>query len=66
MTDGQVVLFLMGLAAVYWLFKKKKPPEVVFFDVVEIWEQPKKRTPPWMVNVVFVAGVVLFIWIMNR
>jgi hypothetical protein len=47
-------------------FKRKRQQEFFIVDFVDVFQAPKKRLPPSLVNVLIVAGIVLYIWIVNR
>jgi hypothetical protein len=66
MTDQEIGLLMLAGAIVIWLVKRKKKPQVVFFDIVDVWIPVEKKTPRWLVNLAIAAGIALFIWIMNR
>jgi hypothetical protein len=65
MTSGEIGVFLIIGAVVLSLFKRKKPSNVVFVEMFEWVEvRQKAKLPRSLVNLAFVAGVVLFIWMM--
>jgi hypothetical protein len=66
MTDGQIGLLVIFGAAVLLLFKGKKKPGTLIIETFEVFHAPRRRTPGWLVNMAIVAGIALFIWIMNR
>jgi len=67
MTDVQIIGMVIFGAIVLTLFKgKKKPPGMIIVETFEVFHSPRRRTPPWLVNMAIVAGIVLFIWVMNR
>jgi hypothetical protein len=67
MTGAQVVGLVIFGAIVLTLFKgKKKPPGMLIIETFEVFHAPRRRTPVWLVNMAVVAGIALFIWIMNR
>ena len=78
MTSQEVgVLILVGLAMVLYGRRKKRqtpPPargEMFFVETIEFIEvrsRPKapEKAPAFLVNLAIVAGIVAFIWVMNR
>jgi hypothetical protein len=74
MTDQQlgVVMILVGLAVILSRQRKKRQNspargEIVFIEMIEMIEVRKSRkVPEFVVNLAIVAGIVAFIWVMNR
>jgi hypothetical protein len=67
MTSGEIVfLVIVGVVALS-LFKRKKAPKVVFVEMFEWIEVPRRpKFPRFLVNMAIMAGIAAFIWIMNR
>jgi hypothetical protein len=68
MTDAMVGwLIIGGLVFLSMMFKRKKTPETMFIQVVEIFEIRKRpRAPRFLVNLAIVALIGVFIWAANR
>jgi hypothetical protein len=69
MTDGEVgFLIICGVVALLsMMFKRKKTPDTLFIEVVEIFEIRKRpRAPRFLVNLAIVAVIGVFIWAVNR
>jgi uncharacterized membrane protein len=71
MTDHLVgvLIMLVGLAVILFSRRKKRQNAsarggVVFIEMAEIRKRPK--VPMFVVNLVIGAGIVTFIWVMNR
>jgi hypothetical protein len=65
-TSQIVFLVFLGVVAVVMLGRKKKP-DTAFFDVVEIIDvRPKRKSSRFLVNLLIVAGIGVFLWIMSR
>jgi hypothetical protein len=65
-TSQIVFLVICGIVVLSVIGRKKKPG-TVFYDVVEIIDvRPVRKKPRILVNILIVAGIVAFIWIMNR
>jgi hypothetical protein len=62
----RVFLVILGVFVLSMLGRKKKPG-AVFFDVIEIVDvRPKRRMPRIVVNLLIVAGIAAFLWIISR
>jgi hypothetical protein len=66
--EASHIVFLVILGVVVLsMFGRKKKPGTVFFDVIEIIDvRPQPKGSRFLVNLLIVAGIVTFIWIMNR
>ena len=66
MSNGELGLLLIGVAGFIWLFSKKKKPGMMIVETFEVFEVRRRPWSGWLVNMLFLAGIALFIWIMNR
>jgi hypothetical protein len=66
MSNGELGLLLIGVAGFIWLFSKKKKPGMMIVETFEVFEVRRRPWPGWLVNMLFLGGIALFIWIMNR
>jgi hypothetical protein len=68
MTDGQVLfLIICGVVVLSMMFGRKKTPQTMFIEVVEIFEIRKRPgAPRFLVNLAIVAVIGVFVWAVNR
>ena len=67
METSQIVFLVICGIVVLSVIGRKKKTGTMFYDVVEIIDvRPVRKKPRILVNILIVAGIVAFIWIMNR
>ena len=67
MTDHQIGMAVIFGIALTWIIISKKRKAARFIDVVEIIDvRPQRKKPRMLVNILIVAGIIAFIWMMNH
>ena len=67
MEVSQIVFLVICGVVVLSMLGRKKKPGTMFVEVVEFIDvRPQRKKPRLLVNLLILAGIVVFIWIMSR